>query len=311
MSRPQLNALTPGTTSFPTGLNATTAPAVTVGNPYLSPFRSTNFDISFEKYFGRSGILAVTLFYKDLKSFPQQLAGEAPLSSVFEPEVYEQVLANITSPTLKAYTEAGGVYAIRQFQDAPGGTIKGVEINAQTNFEFIGDAFRNFGITANYTHIESELNYLISTELNTLRTGTTPTAKNTFATGPFLNTSPDSFNATLYYENDTWSARVSGAYRTRYVNRFPLATGTCAVGTTTQGGGPCNSPVISDFGYTENTLNVDAAMAWNVNKILKLTLEGRNLTNAPQYRTMYQENPVTQTYASTGRIITAGARLIF
>jgi TonB-dependent receptor len=311
MSRPQLNALTPGTTSFPTSLNATNAPSITVGNPYLSPFRSTNFDVSFEKYFGRSGIMAVTLFYKDLKSFPQQLAGEAPLSSVFEPEVYEQVLANITNVPLRDYTAAGGVYAIRQFRDAPGGNIKGIEVNVQTNFEFLGDAFRNFGITANYTHIESKLNYLIGTELNTTRTGTTPTANNSFATGPFLNTSPDSFNATLYYENDVWSARVSGAYRTRYVNRFPLANGTCSVGTTTNNGGPCNSPVIGDFGFTEDTLNVDAAFAWNVNKIVKLTLEGRNLTNTPQYRTMYEANPVTQTYASTGRIFTAGVRMIF
>ena len=79
ISRPQLSALTPGTTSFSTGLNATNAPTVTVGNPYLSPFRSTNFDVSFEKYFGRSSIVALTLFHKDLKSFPQQLALEAPL----------------------------------------------------------------------------------------------------------------------------------------------------------------------------------------------------------------------------------------
>jgi TonB-dependent receptor len=311
MSRPQLNALTPGTTAFPTGLNATNAPQITVGNPYLSPFRSTNFDVSLEKYFGRSGIMAVTLFHKDLKSFPQQLAGEAPLSSVFQPEVYEQVLANITNVNLRDYTANGGVYAIRQFRDAPGGTIKGVEVNVQTNFDFLGDAFKNFGITANYTHIASKLNYLTSTELSTTRTGTTPTAVNTFATGPFLNTSPNSFNATLYYENNVWSARVSGAYRTRYVNRYPLATGTCAVGIATNGGGPCNSPVIADFGYTEDTLNVDAALAWNLNKILKLTLEGRNLTDAPQYRTMYEANPVSQTYASTGRIITVGARMIF
>jgi TonB-dependent receptor len=312
MARPMLQNLTPGTTSFASGLNATTAPAVTVGNPYLSPFRSTNFDLSFERYFGRSGLIGVALFYKDLKSFPQQLAGEAPLSTVFEPEIYEQILASMTSPTLLEYTRNGGIWAIRQFQDAPGGTIKGLEVNVQSNFEFLGDAFRNFGITANYTYIDSELTYLTSTVLTTTRTGTTPTAQNTFAKGPFLNTSPHSFNATVYYENDTFSARVSGAYRKRYVNRFPLATGTCSVGTTTgTGGAACNSPVIGDFGYTENTLNVDAAFAWNVTKILKLTLEGRNLTNAPQYRTMYGDSPVTQNYASTGRIVTAGARLIF
>jgi outer membrane receptor protein involved in Fe transport len=137
------------------------------------------------------------------------------------------------------------------------------------------------------------------------------TPQNSFATGPFLNTSPDSFNATLYYENKVWSARVSGAYRTRYVNRFPLASGTCAVGTTTNNGGPCNSPVVADFGYTENTLNVDAAVAINLTDNVKLTLEGRNLTNETQYRTQYEANPTTAVYASTGRIVTAGVRLVF
>jgi TonB-dependent receptor len=311
IARPQLSSLTPGTTSFASGLNATNLPAITVGNPYLSPFRSTNLDLSFEKYFGRNGIVAVTFFQKNLKSFPQQIAGEAPLSTVFEPEVYQQVLAAMVSPTLRAYTEAGGVYAIRQFQDAPGGKIRGFEVNLQTDFFFLPAPFNDMGITANYTHIASKLNYLTSTVLGSNRTGTQVTPQNSFATGPFLNTSPDSFNATLYYENKVWSARVSGAYRTRYVNRFPLASGTCAVGTTTNNGGPCNSPVVADFGYTENTLNVDAALAINLTDNVKLTLEGRNLTNETQYRTQYEASPTTAVYASTGRIVTAGVRLVF
>jgi TonB-dependent receptor len=312
ISRPMLQNLTPGTSAFSSGLATTgAAPNITVGNPYLSPFRATNFDLSFEKYFGRNGIVALTLFHKDLKSFPQQLAGEGPLSSVFEPAIYEQILANMTSPTLRAYTEAGNPWAIRQFRDAPGGKIRGFEINAQTNFDFLPGFLQDMGITANYTHIDSNLTYLTSTTLATTQTGQAGTAQNSFATAPFLNTSPHAFNATLYYENDTWSARVSGAYRKRYVNRFPLSSGTCAVGITTNAGAACNAPVVADFGFTENTLNVDAAFAWNLTKALKLTLEGRNLTNEPQYRTMYEANPVSQTYASTGRIITAGARMIF
>lgn len=312
ISRPQLASLTPGTTAFASGLNANgTAPAITVGNPYLSPFRSTNVDLSFERYFGRSGLIALTLFYKDLASFPQQIAGEAPLSSVFEDSIYQQLLAAMTSPTLRAYTEAGGVWAIRQFQDAPGGTIKGLEVNVQTDFGFIGDFWENFGITANYTYIDSNLTYLTGTVLATRQGQATTTAANSFAEGPFLNTSPHAFNATLYYEDEVFSARISGAYRRNYVNRFPLASGTCAVGITTNGGGPCNSPVIADFGFTEDTLNIDAAVAWTVTDFLRLTLEARNLTNEPTHRTMYQANPVTQTYASTGRIFTAGARLTF
>jgi TonB-dependent receptor len=312
ISRPQLASLTPGTTAFASGLNAAgAAPAVTVGNPYLNPFRATNFDLSFERYFRNNGLIAVALFSKKIDSFPQQIAGEAPLSSVFEPAIYAQLVASMTSPTLQAYTLAGGTWAIRQFQDAPGGTIKGVEVNLQTDFFFLPAPFDKMGIAANYTHIDSKLNYLTGTVLSTTQTGTAATAQNSFAEGPFLNTSPDAFNATLYYENKVWSARVSGAYRKRYVNRFPLATGTCSVGTNTNAGAACNSPVFADFGYNEDTLNVDFAISVNVTDFAKLTLEGRNLTNDPQYRTMYAANPVTQTYASTGRIITGGVRFIF
>lgn len=312
IARPQLANLTPGTTSFPTGLNAAgAAPQITVGNPYLSPFRATNFDLSLERYFGRGGLFGVTVFAKKLDTFPQQIAGEVPLSSVYDAATYQAVLATIVSAPLLAYTQAGGVYAVRQFQDAPGGTIKGVEVNIQSNFSFLPAPFDNFGITANYTHITSKLNYLTGAVTSTRQGQTNTSAANTFAEAPFLNTSPDAFNATLYYEDKKFSARVSGAYRKRYVNRFPLASGTCSVGLTTNLGAACNSPVLADFGYTEDTLNVDAAIAYALTDFAKLTLEGRNLTNRPQYRTMYEANAVSQAYASTGRIVTAGVRMVF
>jgi iron complex outermembrane receptor protein len=312
ISRPQLAALTPGTTSYSSGLSTNgSAPSLTVGNPYLSPYRSTNLDLSFEKYFRGNGLIGVTLFNKDLKSFPQQIAGEAALSSAFEPAIYQQLLDAMTSPQLRAYTEAGGVWAIRQFKDAPGGKIQGIEVNLQTDFWFLPAPFDKFGVTANYTHIKSSLSYLTGSTLATTQAGGTGTAQNTFAKGPFLNTSPDAFNATLYYENGPLSARISGAYRTRYVNRFPLSSGTCSVGTTTSAGGPCNAPVMSDFGYNEDQLNIDFATSFALTDWAKLTLEGRNLTNEAQYRTMYEANPVTQTYSSSGRIITAGVRVVF
>ncbi|WP_240320670.1 TonB-dependent receptor domain-containing protein [Sphingomonas crusticola] len=310
IARPQLAALTPGTTSFPTGLNATTAPQITVGNPYLSPYRATNFDLAFEHYFGRGGLISVGLFAKKLASFPQQIAGEYPLQAIYDAATLESIYASITSTTLLAYTRGGGVYAVRQYNDAPGGTIKGVELNVQSNFTFLPAPFDNFGVTANYTHISSKLNYLTNAQLATTRTQT-GTASNTFATGPFLNTSPNSFNATLYYEDKRFSARVSGAYRTRYVTRFPLASGTCSVGLTTNNGAVCNSPVVSDFGYREKQLNIDAAMSYSITDFAKLTLEGRNLTNAPTYSTEYAADPVSQGYQSTGRVITAGIRLVF
>ncbi len=310
IARPQLAALTPGTTSFPTGLNATTAPQITVGNPFLNPYRATNIDWAIERYFGRNGLLSVGFFIKNLENFPQQVAGEYALQNIYDAATLAQILPTVTSPTLLAYIQQGGVFAVRQFNDAPGGKIKGVEVNAQSNFTFLPAPFDNFGITANYTHIASSLNYLTNAQLATTRTQV-GTAVNTFATGPFLNTSPDSFNATLYYEDKAFSARVSGAYRKQYVTRFPLAAGTCAVGLTTNNGAVCNSPVIADFGYRASQLNVDFAMSYAITSFAKLSLEGRNLTNVTTYSTEYQANPVAQNYQSTGRVITAGLRLLF
>lgn len=313
IARPQLSSLTPGTTAFPTGglNNAGAAPSVTVGNPQLAPFRATNYDLSFERYFGRSGLVGVTFFKKDIESFPQQVAGDFPLSAVFDPETYAIVLSRIANAGLRDYTARDGLYAVRQFNDAPGGTIKGIEFNVQSNFSFLPAPWDGLGVTANYTYIDSKLTYLTGATTATRQTGPIVPAANSFAEGPFLNTSPHAFNATLYFENELFSARASGAYRKRYVNRFPLAAGTCAVGLTTNAGGVCNSPVVADFGYTEDTFNLDAAFGFNVTEYAKLTLEGRNLTNATQDRTMYAANPVVQSYGSTGRIITAGVRVIF
>lgn len=312
MSRPQLGALTPGTTAFPTGLTVGgAAPSITVGNPYLSPFRSTNLDLSFEYYWGTNGFLGLALFQKDISSFPQQVAGEFPLQAIYPQSIIDQIIPNITSPTLAQYIQDGGVFAVRQFDDAPGGKIQGVEVNVQTNFFFLPGFLQRFGVTANYTYISSELNYLTGTALSTVQGQTGSTAVNQFATAPFLNTSPHSFNATLYYEDGPLKARVSGAYRKKYVNRFPLSSGTCSVGTTTNAGGPCNSPVVADFGYNEDTFNLDFSMSYALTKEIRLSLEGRNLTNATQYRTMYQANPVSSSYASTGRIVTVGVRATF
>jgi iron complex outermembrane receptor protein len=313
MSRPQLQNLTPGTTAFTTALSntATSAPSVTIGNPYLNPFRATTYDISLDHYFGGSGLISVAFFMKNLTSFPQQLVGEAPLSSTLDAATYQQVLASITDANLLAYTSADGVWAIRQYKDAPGGKIKGVEINFQHDLGFLGKRMRDFGVIANYTHIDSNLNYLTSSTSSTLKGSATSTAANAYSVAPFLNTSPDAFNATLYYENKKVSLRFSGSYRARYVSTFPIATGTCSVGTTTNAGAACNSPVMADFGYTENLFNLDFASGYQVNDVLRLTLDIRNLTNGTTHQTIYAANPLTSLYQSTGRVVALGARAVF
>ena len=39
------------------------------GNPYLKPFKSTNFDASLEYYFSPTGFASVGVFHRDIKGF--------------------------------------------------------------------------------------------------------------------------------------------------------------------------------------------------------------------------------------------------
>jgi len=318
MSRPFLQNLTPGTTSFSTTCTASgpagseicqpgsAAPAVTMGNPYLKPFRSTNFDFSVEWYFSPGAVLSAAYFRKDIDSFPQQLLGSGPLSSALQGDTYNQVVQSlITAGTtagtraLANYTQQGGIWDIRQFRDSPGGLIQGVELTYQQNLTFLPKPWDGFGIIANYTHIRSNLQYIINGD-----TGASLEA-------PWLNVSPDAFNATVFYETKRWDARLSGAYRKGYIRTFPIATGTCEVGINTSAGGPCNAPIMADFIGVENTFNLDASVGFQVADYLKLNLQALNLTNQTTNRWAYQAGHEVAAYMSTGRVLLVGVRLAF
>jgi hypothetical protein len=66
----------------------------------------------------------------------------------------------------------------------------------------------------NYTYVDSSVLYYLSTG-----TATTPATQ---IHDQFLNVSPHSVNATLYYEDTKLSARVSVAYRDEYLTALPF-----------------------------------------------------------------------------------------
>ena len=128
----------------------------------------------------------------------------------------------------------------------------------------------------NYTHVESEIDYVIS-----------PTS-GTFVTDDLVNLSPDAWNATLYYENDAFSARVSGAYRDDYLQRVP---------------GQNNNDVEGKHA----TFNVDFALTWNINETLSLTLEGINLTDEFNDQFVDSVGDRPSVYHHTGRQFYTGS----
>jgi len=318
MARPQLGNLSPTITaiSIPNTPGAIDGATMTIGNPYLNPFRGTNYDISVEWYFAEGGLLSGAFFTKDIETFPQTVIFDAPLSEFMSPEAIAELAAQFTNANQLAYINGDNLFRARQFRDAPGGWLDGWEVSYQQDFTFLPSFLANFGVQLNYSHIESKLNYIEDPG-----NGTIPA---TTSTQPWLNASPDSLNFTLYYETEDFSGRVSLAQREGYITTFPIAGGTCdpglippipaspgTVGANNAAGGPCQGPLVSDFVSSEETLNVDMSMRWDFNDHLSFSLEGLNLTNQTSNRNAYVDSPVVTQYSSTGRQISAGLRYRF
>src|SRR5262249_51868119 len=187
-----------------------------------------------------------------------------------------------------------GIFAVRQFQNAPGGTIKGYEITFQTNFDFLPGLLKNFGVTANYTHLESKLQYIVDPGTTaTQEAKGTPHRPQLLSPGPFLGASPNQWNATVFYETERFSARVSAAFRDEYVTTYPIAAGTCDPGF-------CDSPLVNDFLGSKSTMQIDANASYNFNDRLSFTVEGLNLNNQTENRWAYNADHLVTQYSSPG-----------
>jgi len=308
MARPLLGNLSPSITGLTAGTTPLAFGSLTVGNPELSPFRATNLDLSIEWYFSDGGLFSVAVFKKDVSNFPQTVSSAATLQSLVPPDIYAAIYASQAAAAQTWLTSGGvggtpGVFAVRQFQDAPGGTIKGYELSYQQDLIFLPGWLKNFGVQANFTHLNSSLSYILDPG-STVGT----VSPQVIADGPFLGASPKSANFTLYYETPKWSARASAAYRSSYVTTYPIASGTCAPGLQPNGT-PCDAPLMNDFLGSDSTMNLDAQVTWQATDHLSFTVEGLNLTNQTENRWAYQDEPLVTQYSSTGRQIFAGFRL--
>lgn len=97
-----------------------------------------------------------------------------------------------------------------------------------------------------------------------------------------------SANGTLYYEDEKFSARVSVAYRSGYIDA------TSATGNRFEG--------------YNSSMNVDAALRYALTDNIELSLEGINLTD--DYRERFTDLYVGRNYENNhyGRVILFGIR---
>ena len=193
MSRPQLANLSPGGTISTTGNLS-----ITVGNPFLQPFRAKTYDASWEWYFAKTSFLGVGLFYKDIGTYIQSLRTNVPYNQTGLP-------ISLLPPNFTGEE----VFAVTTPVNTSGGPLKGYEINYQQALTMLPSYAKNLGVILNYTYVNSKINYLIS-----------PNASTTI-TDDLLNLSPKSWNATIYYDDGRLNARVAWAYRETFLTRVP------------------------------------------------------------------------------------------
>ncbi|HSX51983.1 MAG TPA: TonB-dependent receptor [Cellvibrio sp.] len=157
------------------------------GNPYMDPWRSQNYDASFEWYFTDSGMVSIGAFRVDLET------GIANNSTKIDPVPdSDGVLRNPNQIDLTVV------------ENTTGNVMKGWEVAYQQGYDFLPGAWSGLGTTLNYTYTEGQ-----------------GSQKDFYgATMPVQDNSKHQVNAVLWYEYDQWQARIAYNYRSeRFMSR--------------------------------------------------------------------------------------------
>jgi iron complex outermembrane receptor protein len=238
--------------------------SVTFGNPYLKPYKATSVEGSLEYYMGK-GFGSLGFFYKSMDSFVTSSTTELPYSQTGLPA---SLLIQGETP--------GTIFDVTRPINGAGADIKGIEATVQHDFDFLPAPFNHFGVNANGTWFDGHQTIIIN---------------NASFRVPLFNLSKWAANATLYYDTGRWGARVSLAYRSRYL------TGAGSGGNVGEG--------------IRATTNVDAQAHFNLTPRLKLVVEGINLTNQAieQFTDLTADR--TEVRTTSGRTFTFGATAEF
>jgi len=186
LTRPNPGALAPSETVIGIDESGGTG---TRGNPNLEPYYANNFDLGAEWYFSAEGMLAANVFYKKISNFIDN-------RSFTENRIYPRQADNVLVTGPITFSEpVNGVSA----------SIKGVEVSVQSRFSKLPGFWGNFGGILNYSHTESSSDF--GEEGDVRNQGLPGLSKN-------------SINAVLYYDDGTLDARLTYAWRDRYLAEF-------------------------------------------------------------------------------------------
>lgn len=274
LSRPALASLTPGAAI--SGFRNT----VIFQNPLLDPTRATALDASIEWYFDDEALASLALFHKEIASFEERPARTATFASTGLPVESIGPSPGMVDP--EACGDPQGCWTITELFNGPGASLQGFEVGIQAPLTaFYGGlppVIEGLGFQTNFTYVDS----VTKTEFQGL-------AREDRLAG----LSSTSFNATLYYEDSKFGARMSVANRSDYL------------------GG--NSPDVRGnlWWFTESSTRLDFSSSYQLLKELEFSFEALNLTDTPDQTTIDLDSKRPRTNARTGRNFLLGARYTY
>jgi iron complex outermembrane recepter protein len=217
-------------------------------SPRLDPLRAQQYDLDYEHYFDDStGAVTAGVFFKKVNSFIQNVTYSN----------FDFALAGITVPndpaTGKPY--ANGVY--QTAYNAKGGDVRGIEASF-TKTHFLPGIWSGLGFDANLALTNSNIH-----------NPTNLAGPTTYIGLPGLSKRVAS--AAVFYDNGTFSARLSGNYRSSFLSNTQIAV---------------TNQLVT---FAAETV-YDFQASYNVTSQLSVVYQMLNLSNQPT-RTYFGGNP--------------------
>ncbi|RVQ68804.1 TonB-dependent receptor [Croceicoccus ponticola] len=257
MTRPGLGSLNIAGPNF----GYTTRTVSNLGNPNLEPYQSNDIDLALEWYTPNGGLFAAGFFQKDIVTSLKTDVVLQMIDPVFWPAIYNDPQYDESfnaDPAEVPYTFYIPV------NSSEGNKVKGFELTANQPFTFLPGMLQYFGIAANFTHVSAR----DSTGL-----------------------SPNSYNATLYFDHEDYGMRVSVNKRDDYLLSEPGGNGHLQE---------------RKYGPT----HVDFSAYYNLSESFTISLEGINITDEKEliYGTGEGDQYLPREYSHTGAQWFLGAR---
>ncbi len=276
----------------------------------LEPFRATQFDVSVEHYFEEGGLVSFALFYKDVESFltgtvtclanplttgnpPQNVTEWKDVCLLPSPGTDTTTLV-FADPSMDGTTGFNTVRDLRdqgltgietqQTANGENGTIQGFELGYQQHMEFLPGIWSGLGVSLNYTYADSEQ----------------PNGN------PLLDISENTYNAQVYWEGETFQARLAYNYRDRYLDteneKRISSIGALGLGQTGDDPSAGNN-------YRGDRGQLDFSASWDVTE--SLTLVGNVVNLLEEGNTQLTELGNTWQWREADRRMSVGVRMNF